>query len=76
MEGLCHGALLVWGAVTELATHSGLALSRLTENKQDKTKAKYDHEAQISGSSGVLMVHKSKTERTDKHKQAGELLSR
>lgn len=74
MEGLCHGALLVWRAVTELATHSGLALSRLTENKQDKTKAKY--EAQISGSSGVLMVHKSKTERTNKHKQAGELLSR
>lgn len=52
----------------ELATHSGLALSRLTKHKQDKTKAKYDHEAQTSRSSAALMVQKSKT---NEHKQAG-----
>lgn len=59
----------------EVATHGGLALNGLTKHKQDQTKAKYDHKAHISGSSGVLMVHKSKTKmHQHTHKQAQEFV--
>lgn len=51
-------------------TRSGLAVDRLTKHKLNQAEAKYDHTAQISGNSGILMFQKSKTKRTNKHKQA------